>query len=178
MTVTAVVQVFISVVLIVAALAKVADRRSFVRTIEGLGLSAPLAEFGSHAVIVSELLVAGCLVSERTRFWGTIGLIALLGLFTWSVARASSLDKRLACNCFGSLAPEEFGTRTFVRIAGMGAMALHLLLHRTPTGLELAPWSDIVASALLSLGVILIYGLGTTLYDGTRGKYGRSAGVG
>src|SRR5262245_286723 len=85
----------------IAAIAKLANRRSLTVTLREFGVREPMIGPLSIALPAAELVVAVLLVPASTAVAGAIAAIALLAMFSVVVARALARHERPDCNCFG-----------------------------------------------------------------------------
>lgn len=104
----------LAAVLLVSALAKLADRERAADAAVGLGVPERL-RWAAPAVPVAELALALLLVVPATSRGGAVGAVVLLAAFTVVIAANLARGRRPACNCFGRLDPGPIGGRTLVR---------------------------------------------------------------
>lgn len=117
----------LSVVLGVAAVAKVRDRRGTADAAVALGVPERHGRAVAGVLPVVELAVAALLLVPDTARVGAAGAIVLLGAFTVAVARALSRGARPACHCFGQMSDEPIGPSTLVRNGVLLALAIVVL---------------------------------------------------
>jgi peroxiredoxin len=120
-------QLLLSVVFVVAAVAKLADRPRTRAAIEAFGVRR-MATPAATLLPVIELLVAVALVPAASARWGALGALALIGVFSLAVLRALRLGSTPDCNCFGGLAQTEVGRGTLVRNGLLGSVAVFIAL--------------------------------------------------
>jgi uncharacterized membrane protein len=107
----------------VAAVAKLADRRSLTTTLREFGFKEPMVGPLSIALPAVELVIAVLLVPASTAVAGAIAAFALLAAFSLVVARALARHERPDCNCFGRAYSAPIGPGTLVRNGVLGAVA-------------------------------------------------------
>lgn len=174
MTGAALVQVFLATILASAASAKLVDQRGFGNTLKEIDFPLRLISLAGAAIPVLEILTAGLLLWEPLRLWGEVSLLLLLCTFAWAAWKALSKGREVKCNCFGQLAPEVFGWKTVARIILLALLDGFLLLYPGPTRLDVAPMVEMVSAVLLSIGLLMLYAVGTALYEYRRGWAVRS----
>lgn len=163
MSLLAFVTVFVSTLFGVSSIAKLAQPLPFRRTIADLGVPPKAAALGAWGVPVTELLTAGLLLYDPTRTWGAAVALCLGCLFGWANWRALTLRREIACNCFGSLIPDQFGPLSSARAALVAVAALLLMLGGGQTALERMPVADWLFGLLASVGLLLVYGMATSM---------------
>jgi Methylamine utilisation protein MauE len=109
--------------LLVAALAKLADRSGSRESIIAFGAPERAAAPLSWLLIGSELAIAAALLIGRWRVAGAVATLGLLAAFSVVVAVALARGRTPACNCFGRLSGGPVGWSTVARNALLGAMA-------------------------------------------------------
>jgi hypothetical protein len=126
-------QLILSVVFVVAAVAKLADHSGTRAALEAFGvrrLAAPAATL----LPVVELAVAVALLPAATARWGALGALVLIGIFSLVVFRALRSGSTPDCNCFGGLAQTEVGRGTLVRNGLLGSAAAFVVLGGESVG--------------------------------------------
>jgi thiol-disulfide isomerase/thioredoxin len=126
-----------------AAVAKLADRGGLRRTLTAFGVPAGPAGPLAVALPVAELLVAVALLPAGTAWWGAVGALALLLVFTAAIAVNLARGRRPACNCFGQLGAAPIGWSTLAR-NGVLAAAAGVVVARGPAAAGPGP-GDLVA---------------------------------
>ncbi len=109
--------------LLVAALAKLADRSGSRESIIAFGAPEPAAAPLSWLLIGSELAIAAALLIGRWSVAGAVATLGLLAAFSVVVAVALARGRTPACNCFGRLSGGLVGWSTVARNALLGSMA-------------------------------------------------------
>ncbi|MFN8133536.1 MAG: redoxin domain-containing protein [Solirubrobacteraceae bacterium] len=143
------VRLTLAAVFAVAGAAKLADRRGTRASLERFG--APRTISGAAAVLlpVLELAVAAALVPAASAWWGAIGALVLLALFSAAVGRTLARGEAADCHCFGALHSAPGGRRVLVRNGGL-ALLCGVILVGGPNGAGADPN---VTTALVVLGV-------------------------
>jgi thiol-disulfide isomerase/thioredoxin len=158
-----VVRLLLSAVFALAAVAKLADRGGFRRTLTAFGVPAGPAGPLAVALPVAELLVAVALLPAGTAWWGAVGALALLLAFTAAIAVNLARGRRPACNCFGQVGAAPIGWSTLIR-NGVLAAAAGVVVARGPAATGPGPgdlvegvsttWS--LAAALAVAGAVVV----------------------
>ena len=102
-------------VFVIAGVSKLMDRTGVEKSLAGFGLPARLAGPLGSALPVVELSLAALLVVQVSAWWGGLGALGLLLLFTAVVARSLARGERPDCRCFGQLQAAPVGWQTLVR---------------------------------------------------------------
>ena len=123
-----------------AGVAKLADRAGTLRSLVGFGVPTALASSGAVLLPIAELICAFALIPSSSAWWGALGVLALLGLFSLAICVNLIRGRAPQCHCFGQLRSEPIGSRTLVRNALFAAMAV-AVLWSGPTELEIATLS-------------------------------------
>lgn len=108
-------RLFLAGVFGVAAAAKLADRSGTVKVVGEFGLPASLARPVSLLLPLAELAVAVLLIITGTAWWGGLGALALLLLFTAGIAFNLARGRKPDCHCFGQLRSAPVGRSTLLR---------------------------------------------------------------
>jgi hypothetical protein len=120
-------QLLLSVVFVVAAVAKLADRSGTRAALEAFGVRR-LAASAATLLPVVELVVAVALVPAATARWGALAALALIGIFSLAILRTLRSGSTPDCNCFGGLSQTEVGRGTLVRNGLLGSVAAFIAL--------------------------------------------------
>jgi peroxiredoxin len=131
--VVAIAQLLLAAVFAVSGIAKLADRAGSRRSLVEFGLPEPIARPASVLLPLGELAVAGALVLALTAWWGALGALALLAVFTVAVAVNLARGRRPDCHCFGRLTSTPIGWQTVARNLLLMAAA-GLVVSRGPHG--------------------------------------------
>src|SRR5919199_1137875 len=108
-------RLLLAAVFAVAALAKLADRRGARRALIDFGVPAALAPALAALLPLGELAIALALVSVPWAWYGAVGALALLALFTAAIAVSLARGRRPDCHCFGQVASGPISWATLVR---------------------------------------------------------------
>ena len=146
------VRLTLAAVFAVAGAAKLADRRGTRASLERFG--APSAIVGAAAVLLPalEFTVAAALVPAASAWWGALGALVLLAVFSAAVGRASVRGEQADCHCFGALHSAPVGRRVLVR-NGCLALLSGVVLIGGPNGAGADPDGT---TALVVLGLVAI----------------------
>ena len=102
-------------VFLVAGVAKLADRAGSRQAIVDFGLPARLATPLGIVLPLAELAVAVALIPVSTAWWGALGALALLLLFTAGIGINLARGRQPECHCFGQLHSAPAGWSTLIR---------------------------------------------------------------
>lgn len=129
--VTFLIRASLAAVLVAAGAAKLADTRSFVNTLKGLGvpthpefltsglsLIVPLLEVGVGLAVVSGLLSTAV----------NVAVLVLMSSFSLVVAAALRRHLVVSCRCFGALSDSQFSGKGLARSLFLTFLALIVLL--------------------------------------------------
>jgi peroxiredoxin len=118
-----VVRLLLAAVFAVAALAKLADRAGSRQAIVDFGLPRALAAPAAVALPLAELSVTVALIPRVTAWWGALGALALLLLFSAAIAINLARGRKPDCRCFGQLSSSPVGWMTLARNGALAALA-------------------------------------------------------
>jgi peroxiredoxin len=113
----------LSAVLLVAGTAKLTDIGGTRKTITGFGITPVLARPLSILLPIAELITAGSLIPTNSAWWGALGALALLLIFTAAIGINLARGRQPDCRCFGQLHSAPVGWRTLARNAALAAIA-------------------------------------------------------
>ena len=113
-------------VFLVAAIGKLADREGSRRAVADFGV--PRDVSGPIALLLpcAEIAVATLLFFGGSARIGALAALALLGIFTATIAVTLARGRKPDCHCFGQLRPTPIGTSTLVRngvLLGLAGLA-------------------------------------------------------
>jgi peroxiredoxin/uncharacterized membrane protein YphA (DoxX/SURF4 family) len=114
-------RVLLAVVFVVAGLAKLADRAGSRQALRDFGVAAALATPLGTLLPLAELAVAVALLPAASAWWGALGALGLLLLFSAGIGANLARGRAPDCHCFGQLHSAPMGWSTLVRT---GALAL------------------------------------------------------
>jgi methylamine dehydrogenase accessory protein MauD len=152
-------------VFVVAAVAKLADRKGSSQAVADFGLPNRMAAPLALLLPLIELAIAALLIPGGTARWGALAALGLLGLFTAVIVASLARGRKPNCHCFGQLHSAPVGWTTVARNGFLAALA-GLVLWRgevSPDFSSLTANAGFSAAAWLALGVALLaLGLGAT----------------
>ncbi|WP_176518768.1 MauE/DoxX family redox-associated membrane protein [Bacillus toyonensis] len=165
MNIVAFIQVFLAIIFLISAIAKLFSLKSFQHTLHNLGFSFKNQKLFSWFIPSLELIISMLIFIESTRFIAGIVVILLLVAFSAAVVKAILTGEKVNCNCFGSLTNDTIGWKTIVHI--LLILVLDVCLITTPevSNLYVAPLEEIFSSIVLSIGIFITYALGSSLFD-------------
>jgi peroxiredoxin/uncharacterized membrane protein YphA (DoxX/SURF4 family) len=150
-----------------AGLAKLADPRGSRQTMIGFGVPAGLAASFGILLALAELATTFALLSAGLAWWGALGVLMLLALFTAAISINLARGRTPDCRCFGQLHSTPVGRTTLVR-NGLLAVPAGLLVWygRDNSGLSAIGWMSSLTAAqavelilgTITLGVLIAEG--------------------
>ena len=147
-------RLLLAVVFALSGVAKLADRASFRQATIGFGVPSPLATPLGIFLPLAELAVAAALISTVTAWWGALGALALLLLFTAGIGANLVQGRRPDCRCFGQLHSAPVGWKTLARNGLLLALAAFVVWSGTENaGASAVSWMGDLSTAQL-LGLI------------------------
>ena len=108
-------RLLLAIVFVVAGITKLTDRAGLRQAIIDFGVPATLATSLGFILPPAELAVAGALIPRASAWWGAIGALSLLLLFTVGTVANLALDRKPDCHCFGQLHSSPAGWKTLGR---------------------------------------------------------------
>ena len=154
---------------LIAGVAKIADPSGFRQALIDFGVPEGAAAPLGFLVPASELSVTAALLFVGTAWWGLVGAITLLSVFSAGIAAALLSGRRPECRCFGQLASGRIGWWTVSRnmaaavlvgwLAWVGYNGGFSLLSRPAAGQAewLAPAIAGAATLVGTLGWVLLH---------------------
>src|SRR5688500_8203411 len=115
------VRVLLAGLLLVAGLAKLADRAGTAATLEQVGVRRGLRRPLAVALPLVELALAAALIPAATAAVAAAATAALLAAFGAVIAVAVARGRAVNCRCFGALHQGRAGWGTVARDAGLAA---------------------------------------------------------
>jgi peroxiredoxin len=148
-------RLLLAAVFIVSGLAKLADRPGSRQAMLDFGVPARLATPSALLLPLVELLVAGALIPTISAWWGGLGALGLLLLFTAAVGYHLTRGHKPKCHCFGEVSSEPIGWPTLVRNLILSALAGSIVgFGRTSAGASIIGWLGMMTvSQRVELGV-------------------------
>ena len=124
----------------------------------------PSALAGSLAVLLplAELAVAAALIPATTAWWGAVGAMGVLLLFTVGIGVNRVRGRRPDCHCFGQLHSAPAGWSTLARNGALTAVAALVVIQpEGDAGPSMVSWAGALSTMqLLSLiGGLIVLGL-------------------
>lgn len=147
---------------VLAAVAKLRDRRSFeqvLAVLAGQRTARPLA----IAVPGGELALAFLLLAGLAPRAIAVLTLAVLAMFSWALVRLRAQPRIPSCACFGSGSGTGDLSRGLARNAALGALAVALVVGPHEGAAWSAPVADVVAAATIALGAACAWHLGAVL---------------
>jgi methylamine dehydrogenase accessory protein MauD len=117
------IRLLLAVIFIVSGLAKLVDRSGSRQAMLDFGVPARLAVPSAFLLPLIELVVAAALILTISAWWGGLGALALLLLFTTAVGYHLTRGHTPKCHCFGQASSEPIGWSTLVRNLILSALA-------------------------------------------------------
>src|SRR5258706_2623636 len=169
----------LSVVFVVAGLAKLADVPGSQKAIYDFGVRQPLANPLGLLLPCAEIAVAIALIPLASAWWGALVALLLLVAFIAGISSNLVQGRTPACHCFGQLSSGAAGPATLVRTILLALVAGFLVVFgRSRAGLSASSWFGALALAqrleLLAgviVGALLVAESWLLLY--TLRQYGR-----
>lgn len=144
----------LALVFAVAGVAKLTDRDGSRRAIVDFGVPAAIASPLGVLLPPAELAVAAALIPTTTAWWGAMGALVLLLLFTAAIGANLARGRKPNCHCFGQLHFAPAGWSTLKRNAVLAAPAAFVVWQGREgnVGPSAVGWVDAL-SAVQMLGV-------------------------
>jgi peroxiredoxin/uncharacterized membrane protein YphA (DoxX/SURF4 family) len=142
----------LTVVFIVAGVAKLADRSGTRQALANFDVPAGLIDPFVLLLPLAELAVATTLVFPTTARWGAAGSLVLLGLFVVGLTRVLRRGEAPDCHCFGQLHSKPASWTTVARDLVLAIPAAYVAL--TGPGPSLISWVDSTNATDLWLNAI------------------------
>ncbi|MGB0065109.1 MAG: MauE/DoxX family redox-associated membrane protein [Terracidiphilus sp.] len=152
----------LAAVFTVSGVAKLATRTRTRDSLVEFGVPVRFAGVFAIGLILAELTVAALLVPVATAWYGGVGALALLAVFSAAIAVNLVLHRKPRCNCFGQLHSQPIGWSTLVRNLGFGLIAgIVVWGGRDPNALSLLGWitslkTSSTTDLVLSLGNLVL----------------------
>ena len=127
-TLLLIVRLVLALVLLVAGLAKLADREGSREAVLGFGVPDALAGTVTTVLPIAELSAAVLLVPAATACAGAVIAAALLVSFCAGIARSIARGEAPDCHCFGQLHSSPAGPKTLARNLVLGAGAVFVVV--------------------------------------------------
>src|SRR5258708_29162206 len=141
-------RLLLTMVFVVAGLAKLGDRAGSRQALVDFGVPARLAHLLAVLLPLAELAVAVALIPTASAWWGALGALALLVLFITAIGYNLARGRTPDCHCFGQLHSAPAGWSTLVRNVILAAVAGFVVgLGRTNAGASAIGWLGTLAIA-------------------------------
>jgi peroxiredoxin len=102
-------------VFVTAGIGKIVDFGNFRHSLQSFGTPIWASKPLTFVLPILELAVAILLFPAATAWWGLLGALSLLVIFSMAIGINMALGKRPDCHCFGKLNSEPIGWSTLVR---------------------------------------------------------------
>ncbi len=150
----------LSVVFMVAGLAKLADVPGSQKAIHDFGLPQPLARAAGVLLPCAEIAVAIALIPLASAWWAALVALLLLVAFIAGISYNLLQGRTPACHCFGQLSSGPAGHSTLMRNVFLALVAVFLVVFgRSSAGLSATSWFGMLRAAQrieLLIGVIVV----------------------
>jgi peroxiredoxin len=134
-------RVLLSVVFLVAGIAKLADLAGSRAALRDFGVPAQLATPLGTLLPLAELAVAVALLLPATAWWGALGALVLLLLFVAGIGYNLARGQHPDCHCFGQVHSAPAGWPTLLRNLVLAAIAgLVVAFGKSTPGLSVFDW--------------------------------------
>lgn len=141
----------------VSAIAKLRDPAGSRKAVADFGTPHVVAMPTAFMLPFAELAVAVALVPKASAWYGALGALALMGVFTVAIIVNLLLGRRPDCHCFGELTNSAIGWPTVARNVAIGAVAAFVVARGTGgSGASAVSWLDNLSVAE---GIALANGL-------------------
>jgi hypothetical protein len=124
----------LALVLLIAGVTKLADRRGSRAAMVGLGLTPSIATAFALALPLIELTAAVALFPAGTATLGAWGALILLGVFTIGIVSIMIRGVEADCHCFGQLHSARVGWRTLGRNLFLVTLAAFVAIGQRASG--------------------------------------------
>jgi peroxiredoxin/uncharacterized membrane protein YphA (DoxX/SURF4 family) len=128
-------RLLLSIVFLVAGLAKLADLTGSRQAMRDFGVPGKLADMVGLLLPLAEGAIAVALVVPLTSWWGAVAALALLLIFVAGIGYNLAQGRTPDCHCFGQLHSAPAGWSTLIRnlvLAGLAGLVVGF--GRTTTG--------------------------------------------
>jgi thiol-disulfide isomerase/thioredoxin len=163
----------------VSGVAKLATRSRTRDSFAEFGVPTRIAGMCAVVLVGAELAVAVLLLPIATAWYGGLGALALLLVFSAAIAVNLSLHRKPRCNCFGQLSSTPIGWRTLARNLAFGVVAgIVVWGGRGADALSILGWTHTlsratsVALGLSASNLVLLMGVAAWLVQVMR-QHGR-----
>lgn len=172
-------RLFLALVFIVAGIGKLTDQPGFRTALADFGVPLALTPFAAPLIPLLEIAVTIALLTTVVAWWGSVGAVALLILFTVAIIANLVQGRQPDCHCFGQTHSEPASWTSVARnVVLLIPAALILAAGSTETEISITSWADrlslsnpfVVGAAAVLVAIIAALGwLCLTLFR----RYGR-----
>ncbi len=151
-------RLLLAAVFAVAGLAKLAAPARTRQTLREFGLPGALAAPLGVLLPLAELALAVALLPLASAWFGAVGALALLLLFSAAVGVNLARGRRPDCNCFGQIASAPIGWPTLARNAVLAALSgLIIVAGRASAGASAVSWlGELTMIERIGLALVLV----------------------
>lgn len=148
----------------ISAISKIFDFKELVRTVEMIGIFKSQSKILSISVIMFELASSLFLLFKETAKLGALILLLLLFIFILiSLYTKFVLQKKIKCNCFGSISEENIGGKTAIRNIIL-LIFVTIILYNNPTDILTLDYLNIILVVMTAIGCFYSTTLFTQVY--------------
>lgn len=122
-------RLILAAVFLLAATLKMQSKAPFRDTLTGFGVAAKAAPILAIAIPLAEAILGLALLPNSTAWWGALGMMVMLILFSGVIAANLARGKHPSCNCFGQIRSRPIGPSTLLRNGILGALAAYVVLQ-------------------------------------------------
>ncbi|MFD4605532.1 MauE/DoxX family redox-associated membrane protein [Streptomyces sp. NPDC058464] len=128
-------------VFLLAGLTKLVDRPGAREATRAFGVPPVLSKVVGTVLPLAELAVVVMLLPAASAYWGALGTLGLLLVFSVAIAASLVRGQRPECHCFGQLHSAPVGWRALTRNLGLAALAgFVVLVGGQERGLSAVAW--------------------------------------
>jgi uncharacterized membrane protein YphA (DoxX/SURF4 family) len=152
----------LAVVLVTAAVGKLADRPGSRRALEAFRIPSHLAGVASLALPIVEVGLAAGLLVNGTATRAAVGSLILLLMFCAVITQSLIAGNSPECHCFGQIQSEPAGVSTLVRnglLAGTASFVVLFGPGRSLSSVDSVEAALLITSASTTFLAILAYGM-------------------
>jgi len=156
-------RMLLAAVFLAAVAGKLADRPRSRQAIVDFGVPARLATPFALLLPLAELGVGLALLPKASAWWGGLGGLGLLVVFSAAIAANLARGRKPDCRCFGQLSAAPVGWRTLVRNGALALVAAFLVWQgRDDPGPSAVAWlgdlttAELVAVIAAAVGLALL----------------------
>jgi uncharacterized membrane protein YphA (DoxX/SURF4 family)/thiol-disulfide isomerase/thioredoxin len=159
-------------VFVLAGAAKLADRERTLNALSEFGVGLRIAKPGARVLPLTELIIAVTLIPSATAWFGAIGALALLLIFSTAIVINLRHGRRPDCRCFGQLHSTPIGRTTLARNTGLTSLAVLIVtLDRYEPKIDPTSWihpNTTPQSLGVAVTLVLAGAIGVFVWSGQR----------